>query len=201
MPSSRAAGLGDPDGGHLRDGEDDLRHQVVVGEVAVARAVRGRPSARAAMTAPQTRPWYLPMWVSSARPLMSPTAYSQSPPPVTVMWSSVVDVAVRRSRRSPTSSSPRRGGRRAAGGHHDLVDHHRPPSTSTTVTGPPWILPSPWSCDLAATDRSEPGCRGGTLDAGVAKLLGDQLARERLVAAEQRKLALEECHLARRRGR
>ena len=41
--------------------------------------VGGRPSARAAMTAPQIRAWYLPMWVSSARPVMSPTAYSHSP--------------------------------------------------------------------------------------------------------------------------
>ena len=34
----------------------------------------GAPAARAAMTSPATRPWYLPMWVSRLRPLTSPTA-------------------------------------------------------------------------------------------------------------------------------
>ena len=41
------------------------------------------------MTSPAMRAWYLPMWVSSARPLQSPTAYSQPPStPTARSWSS-----------------------------------------------------------------------------------------------------------------
>ena len=32
----------------------------------------------------QIRAWYLPMWVSSERPLTSPIAYSQSEPPTRI---------------------------------------------------------------------------------------------------------------------
>ena len=52
----------------------------------MTRGERG-PSAVAAtaslprMFSAATRAWYLPMWVSSARPLTSPIAYSQSRPP------------------------------------------------------------------------------------------------------------------------
>jgi hypothetical protein len=34
----------------------------------------GRPRARAAITSPAARPWYLPWWVKSARWFTSPTA-------------------------------------------------------------------------------------------------------------------------------
>ena len=74
MPLLPRLGLGEPDRRDLGLGEDDGRHHVVVGEVAVARALVERPSALAAMTPPAMRAWYLPMWVSRARPQMSPTA-------------------------------------------------------------------------------------------------------------------------------
>ena len=77
-------------------GERHLRHLVVVGEVdvpAVGTVVEWQGRLRAAaMTSPAMRAWYLPMWVSSARPQTSPMAYSQCPgtPSWTVRWSSTV---------------------------------------------------------------------------------------------------------------
>ena len=57
-----------------------------------------------------TRAWYLPMWVNSARPLMSPIAYSHGTPG-TRMWASTSIVLPAS---SPTVSTPRPLGLRRA---------------------------------------------------------------------------------------
>ena len=66
------------------------------------------------------RAWYLPMWVSRARPLQSPTAYSQPPStPVARSWSST---STNLPGSSPTVLEPEVVGARApAGGDEQLV--------------------------------------------------------------------------------
>jgi hypothetical protein len=49
----------------------------------------GEPFARAAITSPHARAWYLPWWVSSARWFTSPVAYSQSKPSTSRVSSTV----------------------------------------------------------------------------------------------------------------
>ena len=66
------ARLGVADGRDLGVGEDDARRQQAVG-AQLRPACRGCGPRRSGA-------WYLPMWVSSARPLQSPIAYSQSWP-------------------------------------------------------------------------------------------------------------------------
>ena len=64
----------------------------------------GRPLARAAITSPHTRAWYLPMWVSRLRPLTSPTAYSQ--PPGTPVARMLASTSIGPSAARPTVSRP-----------------------------------------------------------------------------------------------
>ena len=70
-------GLGESDRRDLRVGEGDLRHVLVIrgrDVRAPRRVATASPFARAAITSPAARAWYLPWWVSSARWLTSPTA-------------------------------------------------------------------------------------------------------------------------------
>ena len=57
--------LGEPDRRNLRIGERDARNAVARGPIALGMR---------RMTSAAIRAWYLPMWVSGARPLTSPTA-------------------------------------------------------------------------------------------------------------------------------
>ena len=125
----------EPDGGHLGDREDHLG-DAGLAEAGRAPSARAR-AARAAMASPQTRAWYLPMWVSSARWLTSPGR---------------VQPAARR-RRSPAScrrrpatsrpsgrpsSSPMSAGLRRPPDRARAPRRPRPsvPSSSVSVTGP-----------------------------------------------------------------
>ena len=119
------------------------------------------------MTSPASRAWYLPMCVSRARPLQSPTAYSHPPAtPTARSWSST---STYRPGSSPTVSSP-----------SDVVAGRRP--TATRISSASSSRPS---ARVATTGPSEPlPPRGGHGDAGDD---GDALGLERrgeLVAGE-----------------
>ena len=85
------------------------------------------------------------MCVSSARPLTSPTAYSQSPPPTTAMWSSVVRYPWDSPTSTPTRSRPMSSvtGIRPAQTTISSTSNVDPPAV--IFAGPPWIWPMPVS--------------------------------------------------------
>ena len=93
----------------------------------------GFPAARAAITSPQTRAWYLPMCVSSARCVTSPAAYSQPPStPVTWRWSSTWSQLPGS---TPTASKPRSSVRGCRPVATRISSHTRvsPPTASSTI--------------------------------------------------------------------
>ena len=91
-PRSRACGVGEPDGADLRVGEGDPGDDVG-GWPGRRRPGRGSRRRRCG-------PGTSPMWVSSARPLQSPTAYSQ--PPATPAARSRSSTSIGRPGSSPT---------------------------------------------------------------------------------------------------
>ena len=116
------------DGGHLRLGEHDPRR-------GARRPARSRVAA-ARIASAAIRAWYFPMCVRSARPLTSPTAYSQSRHAGARSRSST---SIDSPGSSPTESSPR-----------SSVFGLRPTATSSRSarTGPP---PSMLQHDLVAS--------------------------------------------------
>ncbi len=73
-PAARACCSVSPTEAGLRVGEHDLRRPARSPRSARPVVRRSPAGARATMTSPHTRAWYLPMWVSRARPLTSPAA-------------------------------------------------------------------------------------------------------------------------------
>src|ERR1019366_2773585 len=89
---------------------------VNVTRVTKSRLARSRASLPA-ITSPAIRAWYLPMCVSSASPLQSPTAYNQ--PPATPVARSVSSGL-----QAHVVDTERRRGWLTARGHQDLVADH-----------------------------------------------------------------------------
>src|SRR6516162_9144327 len=129
------------------------------------------PRARAAIASPQTRPWYLPMWVSSARWLTSPAAYSQ--PPATLPTRSVSSASSHEPGTSPTASRPMssvRGARPVAASTSSAVTVVPSPSVSVTFPSrlaPVTLVPSrtstPASRSPSATrSPTKPGSRSSS---------------------------------------
>ena len=136
------------------------------------------------ITSAAMRAWYFPMWVSGARPLQSPTAYSQ-PPSTPVGAELIVDVDGASGLEPHRLESEIAGGGPAAGGDEQLV---RNELRAVVEHGGDGATAVPLhACDAEA---DEDGDAVG-LESGA-----DLVARERLLAGEQPAGDLDHRHVA-----
>ena len=155
------------DRGDLRVGEDDARR-------CASRRREARCVERPRMLSAAIRAWYLPAWVSSARPLTSPMAYSQS-------WPG-------RGSRSSTSTSCARARGRPCRGRDQSVCGWRPIATSrcspVNVRAVLQVDGDPASAPARAADRGRLDAEAD-VDAGALQARLDLLAGDRLLARDQ----------------